>query len=415
MEDDDEFGDLYTDVLRPVTTSFGSKSQQQSEPSAPTEQKQSAKAGASSTVPFPKRPIDLNLNSDDDEEEGFYVAPNSNTNSNSVPQNQTLASAKPGFNFRPAPKEFDLNKDSGQGVGNFEGLAGVESDSQARVLEKKDGDGKLPDRTFGGSSLIDEPDINVFVEERDEKDSDFVVKDDNLSGQTKKVANFTAGTGNVENFGSGGGETGPEPIIPGVSIPGVSAGSGSHANAKFEDDWDSDSEDDLQIVLNDNNHGPMGMDRLGGGGMVGEEDDEDDEDGEPLVIVADNDGPTRQPMMMDEQEWGGEEVGPPGDGDRKELGDAAKVNGAGVVSVAPKVGYSNHVYHHPFHSQFKVSDVAAHLGFGAFILLFDQNLKSKLPCKFSRVLWKLITLELINAVLSVCANEIGYCTGCNFH
>ncbi|KAK9274595.1 hypothetical protein L1049_021844 [Liquidambar formosana] len=152
------------------------------------------------------------------------------------------------------------------------------------------------------------------------------------------------------------GDLGSEPFIPGLSsgpstIPGVSSEPGNREKADVVsrddasgegDDWDSDSEDDLQIVLNDNNHGPMAMDR---GGVVGSDDE--DEDGEPLVIVGDADDPNHQ--TMEEPDWG-EDASQTADGERKEMGEAAKVNGG--MPVAPKVGYSSHGYH-PFHSQFK--------------------------------------------------------------
>ncbi|CAN4113184.1 unnamed protein product [Withania somnifera] len=263
MEDDDEFGDLYTDVLHPLTASF------QSQPAEEEPDPKSAAGGATT------RPIDLNINSDD--EEILYGASNSN---------------------------FDL----GAGIG--------ESDSRARVLEKSE-DVKLPNAGFGDSNLmVDEANIDIVVEENDDKDDILIDKH------------------------PGGGENlGEQPLIPGLSMPG---GDGTNV----EEDWDSDSEDDLQIVLNDNTHGPMGMDRMGVGG---EDEDEDDEDGEPLVIVADNDGPSHPPMI-EEQEWG-DEGGASGNGERKEITDGLKVNGAsGVVA---KVGYNNHAYHHPFHSQYK--------------------------------------------------------------
>lgn len=311
----------------------------------------------------------MNSDDDDDNEDNFFGALNSNTNN---PRNQTLAASQPGFGSRPDPRNFDLNRDSGHEAGNSEGLAGVEPDLQARVLGAKGGNVKLPERVRGSSGLMDEADIDVMVDERDEKDDDFVIKDENLADVTKTSENFLGTSGNVENFsvGEGGnrtGEMGVDQMIPGLSIPGVSGGLEDRSNANYEDEWDSDSEDDLQIVLNDNNHGPMGMERTGG-----EEDDEDDEDGEPLVIVADNDDSTHQPMTMEEPEWGGEEVGP--DGEKKELGEAAKVNGIGGAVVAPKIGFSNHGYHQPFHSQFKVSDVAGPSGFGAYTHLFDENL-----------------------------------------
>ena len=88
------------------------------------------------------------------------------------------------------------------------------------------------------------------------------------------------------------------------------------------DDWDSDSEDDLQIVLNDDVM--MGADRRTRLG------DNEDDDEEPLVIVDKN-----QPME-EQQLWGEEEAV---DRDGKEGGEALKGSAAG---------------YHPFHSQFKV-------------------------------------------------------------
>lgn len=282
MEDDDEFGDLYTDVLLPLTASFQS-------PPPPADPKPAA--GATT------RPIDLNINSDD--EEILYGAPNSNPKPkfDGSGQEKTLASPQANLNF-----------DLGAGIG--------ESDSRARVLEKSE-DVKLPNTGFHDSNLMmDEANIDIVVEEDDDKDDILMEKNQIV----------------CENL--------EEPLIPGLSML---AGDGNNV----EEDWDSDSEDDLQIVLNDNTHGPMGMERIMGVG--GEDEDEDDEDGEPLVIVADNDGPSHPPMM-EEQEWG-EEGGAGGNGERKEITDAMKVNGA--TGVAAKVGYNNHGYHHPFLSQYK--------------------------------------------------------------
>ncbi|KAJ8560758.1 hypothetical protein K7X08_022618 [Anisodus acutangulus] len=290
MEDDDEFGDLYTDVLQPLTASFQSQ-----HPPAPVEEAAPKSAGAPT-----RPPIDLNINSDD--EEILYGAPNS----------KTLASELP---------ESNLNLNLG--AGKIESLSEInEPNSKARILEKSD-DVKLGEKGFQDLNLMDEANIDIVVEERDDKDDILMEKDQNIGE-------------NVETE-----------MIPGLSIPGVLGGPGNGGDGNnVEDDWDSDdSEDDLQIVLNDNTHGPMGMERMG----VGEDDDEDDEDGEPLVIVADNDGPSHPPMM-EEKEWS-EEGGPGANGERKEIGDAIKVNGA--PGVAAKVGYNNHAYHHPYHSQYK--------------------------------------------------------------
>ncbi|KAJ0261481.1 Pre-mRNA polyadenylation factor Fip1 domain-containing protein [Hirschfeldia incana] len=133
------------------------------------------------------------------------------------------------------------------------------------------------------------------------------------------------------------------PAIPGLAtdqgtatIDGDDGGYGGEG-----DDWDSDSEDDLQIVLNDNNNVMMmGADRRA---RIGDDDDDDEE---PLVIVTDAD--QNQPMEEQHQLWGGEEAV---EGDVKEGGEAVK---GGSAAVGPlKAGYNSSHGYHPFHSQFK--------------------------------------------------------------
>ncbi|XP_075077531.1 FIP1[V]-like protein [Nicotiana tabacum] len=329
MEDDDEFGDLYTDVL---TASFQSQQQQ---PPAPAPQDEAAAPRAAAGAGPTTRPIDLNNNSDD--EEILYGAPNPSSNPNFTAPNSVITGNEktlaPLQDVQSGSKLPEFNLNFNQKAGKLENLSEInESDLIVRVLEKSE-DMKLPKVGFQDSNFMDDDNIDFVVEERDDKDDILIEKDQNLG--EKNAENLKDGSGNVENF---------EPLIPGVSIPGVSGGGGNGGDGNLEDDWDSDdSEDDLQIVLNDNTHGPMGMERMG--------DDEDDEDGEPLVIVADNDGPSHPPMIMEEQEWG-DEGGPAVNGERKEINDALKVNGA-PGGVAAKVGYNNHGYHHPYHSQYK--------------------------------------------------------------
>ncbi|KAG2333293.1 hypothetical protein Bca52824_004473 [Brassica carinata] len=123
------------------------------------------------------------------------------------------------------------------------------------------------------------------------------------------------------------------------AIPGLATDQGTAIieqvgdDGGYGDDWDSDSEDDLQIVLNDNNV-MMGADRRA------RMEDDDDDDEEPLVIVTDAD--QNQPMEEKQQLWGGEEAV---EGDGKEGGEAA----AGPA----KAGYNSSHGYHPFHSQFK--------------------------------------------------------------
>ncbi|KAK2976655.1 hypothetical protein RJ640_009444 [Escallonia rubra] len=241
MEEDDEFGDLYTDILIPPSTT-----------------------AAAPTPPSIRPPID----SDDDDDQILH--------SQSIPDTS-----------HHNPKTLVPNQD------------------------------ELPHAA--AVAKADELALDISIDQnftnRDESLTlDFVAKDEN------------AGT----------------EAIPGVSIPGVSDGADREEQAEFAegDDWDSDSEDDLQIVLNDNGHG-MGM---GGGGEDG------DDSGEPLVIVADGD---QSHQVMEEQEWG-EESGQVGDGERKEPGDAGKASGGATgQQQQQKVAYGGGHGYHPFHSQFK--------------------------------------------------------------
>uniref|UniRef100_A0A6N2MQL2 Pre-mRNA polyadenylation factor Fip1 domain-containing protein n=1 Tax=Salix viminalis TaxID=40686 RepID=A0A6N2MQL2_SALVM len=258
MEDDDEFGDLYTDVLRPFSSSSSSTPQPAQPLSAPS---------------FLHRPIDINDAVKDDDEEILHGNPPAPSNQNSF---QTTSFSAP----------------------------------QVRVL----GDAKSPIK----GSIGEDSEVNFDIEE--------------------------VNTGFLEDSG---------PIIPGLMEDDSRKMEASAEISGGDGDWegeeDSDSEDDLQIVLNDDIHpvGTMGIDREIG------DDDDDDEDGDPLVIVGDGDGPNQ---AMEEQDWGvGEDgvaaAGGGAEGERKEGGETV---GKGNAVVGPKIGYSNHVYHHhPFHSQFK--------------------------------------------------------------
>ncbi|CAF2121143.1 unnamed protein product [Brassica napus] len=121
------------------------------------------------------------------------------------------------------------------------------------------------------------------------------------------------------------------PAIPGLATDQGTAQVGEGGYRGQGDDWDSDSEDDLQIVLNDNVADRRA--RMG---------DNEDDDEEPLVIVTDAD-PNQH--MEEQQLWGEEAV----EGESKEGGEAVKGSAAGPT----KAGYNSHGYHHPFHSQFK--------------------------------------------------------------
>ncbi|KAG7023457.1 FIP1[V]-like protein, partial [Cucurbita argyrosperma subsp. argyrosperma] len=309
MEDDDEFGDLYTDVLRPFASSFSSAPQAQ----------------LSSPAPPPlQRSINLNRHHADD------TPPNGPSYSNPVvplqlpketpllqPPRESIPAGSSGFVLNLAAR----NDEGGSRAMGGEDFASFDGELSNRALE---------DRNLGVESGI----IGAAVEDVNLMDKD--VKFD-----------IEEGNAEVED------DVGVEPVIPGLSPGGgisihglggnLESAEGFRTNDAVRDRgdggdaWDSDSEDDLQILLNDSDREPMAVER---GGLVG-----DDEDDPPLVILGDND----QNQVMEEQEWG-EDAVPAADGERKEAGEAAK-SSAGMV-LAPKLGYSNYGYR-PFHSQYK--------------------------------------------------------------
>lgn len=289
MEDDDEFGDLYTDVL----TSFPSSSSSLS----PAVAVAAATAATSSSQPPPPavlptyRPIDLNLQSEDTDD-----IPNSKFSTPSF-QREKLDAVK--------------NKDS------------ILSNSVKRIEnsdeETGEGDFKIW-ASAAGTRVLHNTDLNLPVKEQHKEEAEDAF-------------------GNEE-------EEEELPVIPGLNNNTLASAPKTEelSVAAAGDEWDSDSdsEDDLQIVLNEtHHHAPIGMDA---NGMI----DDEDEDGEPLVIVADDDAAgALQPL--EDQDWGDEAAQ---SADAKDTTDSAKPNTG--LQTAPKIGYSNFGYH-PFHSQFKVS------------------------------------------------------------
>uniref|UniRef100_UPI001CB9B113 FIP1[V]-like protein n=1 Tax=Erigeron canadensis TaxID=72917 RepID=UPI001CB9B113 len=280
MEDDDEFGDLYTDVLQPfqMTSSSSAPPVESKPPPAP---------------PPIGRSIDLNDRIPSDDEEILYGTKNSG---------DLKIDQKPGLN---------LNIESG-----------------------------------GGRVLVKEEESKGFVKEEEEVNYVDEVKGEELMKFGIEEEEDDDDDANNVEF-----------VIPGLSNSGVS--SLRVAELKTEageggvgDEWDddSDSEDDLQIVLNDEmNGGGMMM----GIGMEGGLEEDDDEDGDNLVIVE---GDVNLQGMEEMQEWG-EDGGQGGEagGERKGDGGDGKGDSGGVGTGAQKIGYGvvgGHVYH-SFHSQFK--------------------------------------------------------------
>lgn len=136
-----------------------------------------------------------------------------------------------------------------------------------------------------------------------------------------------------------------EPVIPGLS--GAMATSkvpnGGFVKASDSDDWDSGSEDDLQIVLNDTGH-----DMRGAEGGIGGGSDEDDED---LVIITDDQHHHHQ--AMEDQDWGDDGVQSTVDGEKKEMLEGAKASSLAPTASGAGLGYSSHGFHPQHHSMFK--------------------------------------------------------------
>ncbi|KAL6549539.1 hypothetical protein OROHE_008270 [Orobanche hederae] len=334
MDDDDEFGDLYTDVLRPLLA----QSQPQREESAAARKASSLSQG---------RPIDLSIKSDD--EENFCGAPDMrNPNPKSALGSNLNAPVEEKYVVEP--KGFGLNLGSNSDAARIDGVAGNGGDVLAlevAVLEKGEGV-KIPIKSSAASDIMGDDDINFALEDGENKDEDLVEDEVTLRNKEDdmyKTASQKENTINLVNKSVDDGR-GLEQMIPGLSKTLENL-----RGSNCDDEWESEeSEDDLQIVLNDN-IGPMVTER-----MI----DEDDEGGEPLVIVADNGdvGPHHQQlqMIMEEPVWGSQGV-PEADGE-KNLGNSAKTSGGVVGSVAsasmlPKIACDSPLYHHPLYSQFK--------------------------------------------------------------
>ncbi|KAM0911128.1 hypothetical protein ACQ4PT_013716 [Festuca glaucescens] len=224
MEDDDEFGDLYTDIVIPT-----------SEPSKPP---------AAEILP--------------------RAAPAPAPNPNSAPAPASTAAAA----------AADEEEDDDWLLGGSDPVAGVDPTGDWVDEDDDDGGGPPPKREVDAKPppAADEPDPLMGLGEDD----------------------------------------------PGAAIPGLS--SLAAAGAPGSEYSDSDSEDDLKIVLNETD----GRRRLG-------DDEGDDEDGLDLIIA---DGP--HIPGMEEQEWVEEGAAAGPDGERKEGGEPGKA----MPMPGVRMGYS---------------------------------------------------------------------------
>ncbi|KAF8400541.1 hypothetical protein HHK36_013840 [Tetracentron sinense] len=300
MEDDDEFGDLYTDVLRHISSS--------SAPQPPL-----FFSPASSAYP----PLDLNPHSDD--EQILYRAlafPSENIHQNLDSEHDNAGRDQ--IPCESIDAASNLNDDDRVEEEKEEELDSPNVDMK-RVLET--GDLELYSEIYETSGI-----------EKNDEDGILMEKGGVFSGLAIDVEIVDMDL---------------EPIIPGLSnggeIGGDVDGSRREDCGGFGDDWENDSDDDLQIVLNENSRPSLGIDRNEAVRSENEEKEEED-----LVIVGDSDQ-NHQPI--EEQEWG-EDSAQAADGERTEMGEASKENGGMINAVGARIGFSNHGYHQ-HHSQFK--------------------------------------------------------------
>ncbi|KAF2310475.1 hypothetical protein GH714_012687 [Hevea brasiliensis] len=218
MEEDDEFGDLYTDVLRPFSSSAPSAPQPHNSSPAPS---------------LIQRPIDLVLQNHRKDIDGDEILH--------------------GVSGRNPPVPFDQTP-----LNSVENSIPTDINSATRPRVLGSSEAKLPNNASNSTD---------FQSNKQDEEITFDIEEIN--------------TGIIEDSG---------PMIPGLTVDTEDSRksdadvAGGRVSGEGDEDWeeDSDSEDDLQIVLNDTNHGPMGMER----GMMGDggDDDDDDEDGDPLYV-----------------------------------------------------------------------------------------------------------------------------------
>ncbi|WOK92269.1 FIP1[V]-like protein [Canna indica] len=335
MEDDDEFGELYTDVLRPVSSSAPPL------PSLPP-------PSSSASSPPRGRPDPLHAEDADsgggDEERLLFRVP------------RTGPSVEP-----------HLNSDQGLAQAAAADNGGGEDDwmlgREAPAVDPPenwddDEDGAVSSRP----AVVSSPHAPGEGEPR-------VLEDEEEEARISEIPDGGGGIGETKKFGAPEengyplfgsrededlGNLDEAPLIPGLSAEPASSGpfvslNNEEGKPSQSEDWDSDSEDDLQIVLNDSNHGPLGANR---NDIIGMDDDDDDDGEEDLVIVTDQDKHHNLPAM-EEQDWNEEAIQPTGDGERKEIVDVAKVTGTTATAPGARIGYSNHVFHGQHHSMYK--------------------------------------------------------------
>lgn len=339
MADDDEFGDLYVDVLRPASGP---------PQSLPSSSSNDVRLGSSKPAPLDPNFLFGGDEDEDEDDTGVfhrapdsYVSPTSRTSPRGPGPSMVAESRKEG------DEEWMLG-DGGGPEGQPVDWSDGEGEGLGRVSSPKDGYSP-PERDEFRFSLDEEEEVEstVLVASHVKVDEE---KDVGVLEGISATAPGKKGSRTME-IDHRDEDVDQEPVIPGLSAvslaPSAFRGmSDSDEKISRSEDLESDSDDDLQIVLNDDNVGrPFGGVR---NAVVGAEDEDEEED---LVIVTDEDH--HHHHAVEEQDYGDESMQAPLDGERNEALESSKGNG-GIGGVGLRIGYNSHGFHGQHHSQFKV-------------------------------------------------------------
>lgn len=326
MEDDDEFGELYTDVFRPIADS----------PPAPSP----------GTRPDPVVPAaDDDIEGGDGDEILFGASRSSPAAELPSVPHQALAP--------PAAAAATAAEDYGQRDWML-GHAPPVVEAPENWDDENDGVVSRPTEVVA-PYMADKCEPRVLEDDEEEARVSEIPNGDGKIGDPERLRAPNGdgyplfGGGVVENLG----DPDEAPVIPGLSAEPAPSGPLIGMNIEERkpsqsEDWDSDSEDDLQIVLNDSDHGRLGVDR---NDRIGIDDDDREDD---LVIVTDEDQHRHVPAT-DEQNCGEEAMQSTGDGERKEMVDVAKIASATGSALEARIGYNTHGSHPQHHSMYKVN------------------------------------------------------------
>ncbi|RWW57985.1 hypothetical protein BHE74_00035192 [Ensete ventricosum] len=328
MEEDDEFGELYTDVFLPIA--------------------------ASSPAPSPGPPPDPVVPAADDDIEGGDEDEILFGASRSSP-----AAELPSVPHQALPPPAAAAATAAEDYGERDWMLG----RAPPVVEAPENWDDEDDGVVSRPAEVGAPYVPDMGEPR-------VLEDDEEDARVSEIPNGDGKIADPERLRApnGGGyplfggrvvenlvDLDEAPVIPGLSAEPAPSGPLIGMNVEERkpsqsEDWDSDSEDDLQIVLNDSDHGPLGVER---NDRIGIDDDDDDDGEEDLVIVTDEDQHRHLPAT-EEQNLGEEAMQSTGDGERKEMVDVAKIASATGSASEARIGYNTHGSHPQHHSMYKL-------------------------------------------------------------